>query len=404
MKKRFLAVVMTASMVASLALTGCGGNSSSTSSKSASSQTSNTSEASETSKTSEASSATADSSGEFGTYKLVNNDFGAGEYSLDINSWMIQDFCEKLGWTVDVADNKFSVDNVVTNLQSQLAQNPDGAVMFGNVETVYPSIAKACQDANTPYSFFATPVKDEDLAAIEADPLYAGTVVFDPEEEGALLAEMALEAGCKKAVICAGAVGDHNHDHRVTGFTEAFEAGGGEVLGVARCADPSEGATKVNDLVSANMDADCVFGAGAGYVTAFVTAASNMGLDYKIYGCDVTTDSIGYVVDGKVEVISGVANVTAEFAAILMANYLDGHPLLDEDGIAPYSSDDLSFVHITSENAEAFAKWWPDHATCTIPWEDVQNVLYRYNPDVTYDDFCELLQNYADIVYEQIGA
>ena len=34
---------------------------------------------------------------------------------------------------------------------------------------------------------------------------------------------------------------DYAHDRRIIGFTEAFEAGGGEVLFVSHSADPSEG-------------------------------------------------------------------------------------------------------------------------------------------------------------------
>ncbi len=59
---------------------------------------------------------------------------------------------------------------------------------------------------------------------------YVGTVVYSPQDEGAGIAELALADGCKTAVISAGASGDYAHDRRIIGFTEAFEAGGGEVL------------------------------------------------------------------------------------------------------------------------------------------------------------------------------
>ena len=67
-------------------------------------------------------------------------------------------------------------------------------------ETVFPAISQACQEANVPYSFFATPPVDADVETMEEDPLYAGTVLFDPEAEAAYLAEKAYEAGGRKDV------------------------------------------------------------------------------------------------------------------------------------------------------------------------------------------------------------
>lgn len=398
MKKKILAAVLAATMVASLVLTGCGGSKDGASSSAGNEANTGAENSSEAESGTEAENGTE----EFGNYSLVTNDFGAGEYSLDINSWIIQDVCENLGMSVDIADNEFTVDKIVTQLQNQLSQQPDGVVMIGIAETVYASVSKLCKEANTPYVFFATTPTEADRTTFEEDPLYVGTVVFDPEAEGALLAEKALEAGCKKAVICAGSEGDYNHDHRVIGFTAAFEAGGGEVLGVARCTDPSEGVTKASDLLSANMEADCAYGCGAGYITAFESVASNLGLDYNIYGSDVTADNVKDVAEGKVQAITGGANITAAFATILMINYLDGHPILDENGKAPFNSEDLSLFLVTEENAEAFVEYWPENAVKTLSLDDMKNVLYRYNPDVTYADFCELMQNYADIVYGKL--
>ena len=102
--------------------------------------------------------------------------------------------------------------------------------MIGIAETVFPAISQACQEANVPYAFFATPPVDADVETMEEDPLYAGTVLFDPEAEAAYLAEKAYEAGGRKAVILAGAQGDYNHDHRITGFTKKFEELGGKFL------------------------------------------------------------------------------------------------------------------------------------------------------------------------------
>jgi hypothetical protein len=38
-----------------------------------------------------------------------------------------------------------------------------------------------------------------------------------------------------------------------------------------------------------------------------------------------------------------------------------------------------------------------------VPQEYYKNLLYRYNPDVTYDDFVEFLENYSQIYMDGIS-
>lgn len=385
-------MVLAVAMASSLALTGCGsggdsGQSNDTQGIGGSSEQENTSS----------------SSGQSGDlsnlgYTFATNDFGQGEYALDINAWVIDSVAQHVGSTVDVVDNQFTVDNIVTQLRSQLSKGPDGVCMIGIAETVFPAISQACQEANVPYSFFATPPVDADVETMKEDPLYAGTVLFDPEAEAAYLAEKAYEAGGRKAVILAGAQGDYNHDHRITGFTKKFEELGGKVLDVARCDNPGQGDEKGSNLLSANKDADVAIGAGAGYITSLEGVREKMGLDYKIYGCDTTPNLIQDVIDGKVEIISAGANTGAGFAEILLINKLLGHPILDADGKAPYTKD-LTLFYCDSSNCEKFQKFWDEYQKNPLTQEEVMNLI---GDDVTYDDFITALKNHADDSYAKI--
>ncbi|RHV72192.1 MULTISPECIES: sugar ABC transporter substrate-binding protein [Clostridia] len=392
MKKRLLGMVLAVAMASSLALTGCGsggdsGQSNGTQGTGGSSEQENTS-------------SSGGQSGDLSNlgYTFATNDFGQGEYSLDINAWIIDSVAQHVGSTVDVVDNQFTVDNIVTQLRSQLSKGPDGVCMIGIAETVFPAISQACQEANVPYAFFATPPVDADVETMEEDPLYAGTVLFDPEAEAAYLAEKAYEAGGRKAVILAGAQGDYNHDHRITGFTKKFEELGGKVLDVARCDNPGQGDEKGSNLLSANKDADVAIGAGAGYITSLEGVREKMGLDYKIYGCDTTPNLIQDVIDGKVEIISAGANTGAGFAEILLINKLLGHPILDADGKAPYTKD-LTLFYCDSSNCEKFQKFWDECQKSPLTQEEVMNLI---GEDVTYDDFITALKNYADDSYAKI--
>ena len=392
MKKRLLGMVLAVAMASSLALTGCGsggdsGQSNGTQGTGGSSEQENTS-------------SSGGQSGDLSNlgYTFATNDFGQGEYSLDINAWIIDSVAQHVGSTVDVVDNQFTVDNIVTQLRSQLSKGPDGVCMIGIAETLFPAISQACQEANVPYAFFATPPVDADVETMEEDPLYAGTVLFDPEAEAAYLAEKAYEAGGRKAVILAGAQGDYNHDHRITGFTKKFEELGGKVLDVARCDNPGQGDEKGSNLLSANKDADVAIGAGAGYITSLEGVREKMGLDYKIYGCDTTPNLIQDVIDGKVEIISAGANTGAGFAEILLINKLLGHPILDADGKAPYTKD-LTLFYCDSSNCEKFQKFWDECQKSPLTQEEVMNLI---GEDVTYDDFITALKNYADDSYAKI--
>lgn len=400
MKKRFLAIALVAAMVAALA--GCGGGSAAPAASSAKSEAAApAAEAQSAAPAAEAESAAP--AGE--TADLANlgltfatNDFGQGEYSLDINSWIIESVAKHVGSSVDVVDNQFTVDNIITMLRSQLSKGPSGVTMIGIAETVFPAIQQACDEAGVPYSFFATPPLEEDVAAMEEDPLYAGTVLFEPEEEAAYLAQKAYDAGCRKAVLLAGAQGDYNHDHRITGFTAKFEELGGEVLDYARCDNPGQGDEKGSNLLSANKDADCAIGMGAGYITSLEGIRDKMGLDYKIYGCDTTPNLIQDVIDGKVEIISCGANTGAGFATILLINKILGHPILDERGKAPFTKA-LSLYFCDASNCEKFQKFWDECQRDPLTQEEV---LALIGPDVTYDQFIKALENHADDTYAKI--
>ena len=77
---------------------------------------------------------------------------------------------------------------------------------------------------------------------------------------------------------------------------------------------------------------------------------------------------------------------------LLVINALDGHKIVDENGNAPYWDIQTPWI-ITADTADDYQKYWLEEFP--IPLEAMQNLLYRYNPDVTYEDFEETLRNYG---------
>lgn len=109
--------------------------------------------------------------------------------------------------------------------------------------------------------------------------------------------------------------------------------------------------------------------------------------------------------DGQVEACTGGEFVCGSLAVTLLINYLDGNPIKDADGTAPYF-DNLTQFMVTAENAEDFYEFLSDEnlATHTISDEEYQNLLVRNNPDVDYDYFYDFLTNYEENVYAKVEA
>lgn len=348
---------------------------------------------------------TADAGGE-GGYTIATNNFGVGAYPLDMMVANEQSAADATGMTLTVTNNEFTADKVITQLQNQLAASPDGVAFLGISETLFPVAAQYCKNAKTPYVFYACSPTDEDMEKIEQDEYYVGMVIYSPKNEGSRLAELALADGCKTAVISAGASGDYAHDRRIIGFTEAFEAGGGEVLFVSHSADPSEGVQKTNDLLTAYPDVDCVYACGNDYVAPAADVVKSRGLEgCKIYGADISPNICQLIMDGEVEACSGGVFASCGVAITLLVNYLDGNVIKDSEGKAPYF-DSLELFTVTSDNAEDFYKFLSDEAlsTHTISDEEYQNLLVRNNAEVNYDYYVDFMANYAENVYAKVEA
>lgn len=333
------------------------------------------------------------------SYHLAANTWGSGAYALDIIVHADQIVADIAGVELDVADNQFTADKVVADLQSQMATQPDGVIMISMVGTVFSKVQELCQQQNVPYVLDSNFPMDEDVwESIKNDPLFIGGVAAKPYDMGYQLGELAIANGNKTAAIFAAALGDYSHDQRILGFTDAFEAGGGTVQQVLHCADSTEAPTKVNDLVAANQGVDCVYGSGGDFMEALATVKKNdNGVNYEIYGTDINPDVISYVQDGTVTAMNGGNNINGAIAECLLINYLDGHQILGEDGKAPVL-DYLKCYTITSENADFFAGLY-ENESCFITEEQWKSLLYRYNPDVTLETFDEFLEEYADNVY-----
>ena len=382
MKKKAISLLMAGAVAAAL-LAGCGNKTDNTAANAG------TSAAPETNKSEEAE----------GGYNIAANIWGTGAYPLDIIIHADEKAAAVAGVNLDVADNQFTADKIVSDLQSQLASKPDAVLMFSVVDAVFGSVQDLCDAQNVPYALDTNFPSDQEVwNSIKEDPLFIGGIAASPYEMGKTLADEAIEAGAQTAVILGAAIGDYSHDQRIAGFTDEFEAKGGTVTQTMHCSDPSESTTKANDLIMANPDVDAVYCSGGDYLSAVAAIkAGDSSYEFNLYGTDVAPDLIAYIQSGIIQAMNGGNHVNGAIAECLLVNYLDGHQILDADGKAPVL-DYLSTYLITPDNADHFAKLYEDES-CFITDEQFQSLLYKYNPDVTVDTYDEFLKSYADTIY-----
>jgi ABC-type sugar transport system, periplasmic component len=338
------------------------------------------------------------------SYTIATNNFGVGAYPLDMMVAYEQAACDATGMKLDVTNNEFTVDKVINQLQNQLAAGPDGVAFLGISETLFPIASAECKSAKIPYVFYACSPNETDMAKIEQDSYYTGMIIYDPVAEGGRVADLAIKDGCKTAVISAGAAGDYAHDRRIKGFTKNFEAGGGKVLFVSHSADPSEAVQKTNDFLTAYGNTDCIYGAGEDYTTAAANILESRGIKTcKVYGSNISPDVAKLIMDGKVKACTGGESACGSLAITLLINKLDGHPILDAAGKAPYF-DNLQMFLVTSDNAEKFYNFLTDKTvtTKTISDEEYQQLLFRNNPKVDYKYYEDFLTGYENSVYKKI--
>lgn len=372
MKKKLLGIILCLA-VAMVVMAGCGGSSEEPAASAA------------------GSSAAGDAAG--ASYTIGYNNFGVGAYPLDLNEKETTYAIETAGSQIKVANDNFTVDNVITDVKNLISSNVDGVVVWCAADTLYNSLNDLMLDAKMPFALGDKyPTSEDTIAKFQENEFFAGAVSTDDTITGANMAERAWEDGHKTALIVAAAQGDTNHDARVKGFTEKFEELGGKVLGTVRCADPSEAVQKSGDLLAAHKDADCLYGSGGDYSIGALSAMESAGVEMPVYGTDVDPNVIQGIKDGKISAATGAAGTyCGTFAALLLINYLDGHPILNEDGKAP-ATKGVKTIMITKDNVDDFEEYWINNEIFSE--EELQSLLYRYNENVTWADYEKMIDEY----------
>ena len=336
-------------------------------------------------------------------YKVGFSNLASGVWIIDLHSEFAGRYLKDLGFAFLGTSANFLSDQMVKDIQNAISAGVDGQIYYGAYPTLTESVSKLFEEAGVYWSDMDQLIPADMLDIVNANPYYCGAAGVDATAQGKALAEAAIEAGYRHSAIIAGAVGDVNHDNRINAWTQVFEENGGEVIAVTRCTDPSEAAAKADDLLAAyGSEVDCIYGINMDFIVGVLSAMDNYGFtseDFTVFGSDVDDQGVTMIENGEM-IGHSLANLPAAVLAdALLLNALDGHPVLNEEGLPPYLNQINSFA-VTADNAE-------DYKTYILEGDGVttdifKQLLYRYNPDVSYNDYVDFAQN--TFTYEGILA
>jgi len=256
---------------------------------------------------------------------------------------------------------------------------------------VFPQLAEVCVQTETPFVMVVmVPTEEQRAEQAANNPFYVGSIEGDTTAEAYKIGKAAIDAGCKTAVLLLGNLGEWVSESRIVGFTQAFVTeGGGTILDTVRLAGPFDAPAGANNLLSANIDVDCIYAGSGDYTTGIINAIDMLGItDIKVYASHCATESAEYIKNGLVTMGTGGEEIYNALAACMILNYLDGHPILDPNNQAPYFL--VMPMMLTSSNIDTIMSIYHSFATTgrrPFSPDTIKSLLWRYNKDVSYQDF-----------------
>lgn len=348
-----------------------------------------TEEASETAEASEP-------AGDFATELTYGmNLFSQGAYAFDVmgNQTSLVMGGDGLNNQMMFFNDEANVEKITTNLENMINSEVDGILWWAVLPTHYAVGPDLVEESGIPFAMYsAYPTDEETRDYIRNLSTFAGVAGESNYQAGAQLAEQAIADGKTDAIIMANLMGSAVSD-RAVAFQEVFEAGGGTVHEVSHEGTASNAhITAMQNMLATYPDIDTIYCAGADLGLGAVSVVENLGKDISVYATDITPETLDFLVEGKIAALNGGQWISAMCSAIMLQNAVDGHKLLEEDGL-PMWQEDVPLIVVPSNQAELYTRFWMDE----LPFEldDVKNLLYRFNPDVTTQDMRDFIENYS---------
>jgi len=328
-------------------------------------------------------------------YTIGYNTWGSGVPILDNFANEIEVTLNVLGMRGTRASDDFSADRELQNMQNFIAAAVDGVNFQAAADPVLPQAAELLAKAEIPFVLNVFIAYDDDRAVIRAEnPYYAGCTNSDLFFDGYVLGQSALRDGAKTAVLIGGNIGDNNMDFRSWGFRQSFVTeGGGTVLEEARCTSPAESLQKASDMLSAHRDADCLYAFVGDFIPGVMSAMDNLGLEgMNVYASCIDPVTAGYIKEGRIVEGNDGIGLASVISTTQLINFLDGHPILDPKDGLPAEFRTFAFI-VNPENVDDYLSIFFHSDFSPITPDIVKSLMWRYNPDVSYQTYADLMAN-----------
>ena len=275
--------------------------------------------------------------------KIGYNYFGTGGYSLAALANQSQIVLDACGVESVAADDQFSVETLVTDIENMISSGCDGIAIWLPAEPLYETVANKCAEAGV--YFVLNDKVPSDPAIKEAlmnNEYFAGACAPANAVYGQIMAQYALDQGWETCITTSSAEGDATDQPRLDAFKETFEAGGGTILNELHADTVADSLVQIQDALVASDEPDFIYGVGSDYaINACTALESYPDYETKVITSGLDKEALGLLIDenSSLVVINGDNWISGMFSAVMLENAVEGNVLKDADRNVIYVED-----------------------------------------------------------------
>ncbi len=370
MKKRIIALVLAALMCAAL-LTGCGS----------------------TGTSSTASTQAADAIHKIGViFYGKDDDLGQCVYA-EINH-----AAEVIGVEVEWALGDYDTESQLTSVENLISAGCEGIMFMPIEDASAQKVGQACEESGVYFAICFRDILDADIKSyVESCEYYVGSCWEDDkgaaEELVAVLAEDGRSVFGLEKLNPSIALAVRN-----TGFENGAEAVGAEIVAEYEVPNDGNSQTHINGITNflnlyPDMDGILMTTSSQGAAESIVnTVKQNTAVgDVKLVMFDLYDGIAEDFEEGWVAAASAGNSPDALFVFLMLFNSVDGTPL-SEDFI---NLSQKQVIITSAEECEDYEKYIDNPDYQIYSDEIIKSLVGKYNPDVTLEDYTELMDAFS---------
>ncbi|MDQ3767643.1 MAG: sugar ABC transporter substrate-binding protein [Actinomycetota bacterium] len=260
----------------------------------------------------------------------------------------IEDAAEQFGVTVeDLAPEQFSVEEVVNQLDSAIAAEPDGLIVTITDARALEGPLRRAIDQGIPVIAINVPDFRPEGERIP----YLFYVGGDEELGGRVTAERLLEERTPKRAVCAiHDVGHVGLEARCKGFTDVMKQQGVEVDKLPIGEDPTQASEQLGNYFESQPDTDALFTLGPVGMTPAIKVLNDEGLADKVIHAtfDFTSEGVEAIQDGNIISTVDQQQYLQGYLPVMYLKEYVLHSFLPADDVltGPYIVDDSNVEEV----------------------------------------------------------